>query len=49
MDEPEFGFQCGDFSGALSGNDVIVPGSKNAPLRKGDYILDIPARMVYIL
>ncbi len=34
MQEPEFGFECGDFSVVLSGNDIILPGSKNNPLRK---------------
>lgn len=32
--EPQFGFQCGEFSVVKSGNDVILPGSKNAPLKK---------------
>jgi hypothetical protein len=30
----EFGFTCGQFSVALSGNDLVLPGSKNQPLRK---------------
>lgn len=34
MPEAEFGFECGDFSVVLSGNNIILPGSKNAPLRK---------------
>ncbi len=34
MAEPQFGFTCGEFSVVLSGNDVILPGSKNAPLKK---------------
>jgi hypothetical protein len=34
MAEPDFGFTCGEFSVVLSGNDVILPGSKNAPLKK---------------
>jgi hypothetical protein len=33
-DAPEFGFMCGDFSVVKSGNDIILPGSKNAPLKK---------------
>lgn len=34
MTEPLFGFTCGEFSVVLSGNDIILPGSKNAPLKK---------------
>jgi hypothetical protein len=34
MAEPQFGFTCNEFSVALSGNDIILPGSKNAPLKK---------------
>lgn len=34
MANPEFGFTCGEFSVVLSGNDVILPGSKNTPLKK---------------
>jgi hypothetical protein len=30
----QFGFTCGQFSVALSGNDLVLPGSKNQPLRK---------------
>jgi hypothetical protein len=30
----KFGFTCGQFSVALSGNGVVLPGSKNQPLRK---------------
>lgn len=29
-----FGFRCGDFSIVLSGNDFVLPGSKNQPLRR---------------
>lgn len=29
-----FGFQCGSFSVALSGNDMVLPGSMNQPLRR---------------
>jgi len=29
-----FGFHCGSFSVALSGNDMVLPGSKDQPLRK---------------
>jgi len=29
-----FGFVCGDFSVALSGNGIVMPGSKNQPLKK---------------
>jgi hypothetical protein len=29
-----FGFVCGEFSIALSGNDIVMPGSKNQPLPK---------------
>jgi hypothetical protein len=32
MAEPEFGFTCGEFTVVLSGNNIILPGSKNAPL-----------------
>jgi len=34
MTKQTFGFTCGKFSVALSGNDLILPGSKNQPLRK---------------
>ena len=34
MAEPQYGFVCGEFSVVLSGNGVVIPGSKNAPLRK---------------
>lgn len=34
MPKTQFGFTCGEFSVVLSGNDIILPGSKNAPLRK---------------
>jgi hypothetical protein len=34
MRGPQFGFCCGVFSVVLSGNEVILPGSKDAPLRK---------------
>jgi hypothetical protein len=34
MPLPQFGFRCGEFSVALSGNDIIMPGSKNQPLPK---------------
>ena len=34
MPEPEFGFDCGSFSVALSRNDIIFPGSRNALLSK---------------
>lgn len=34
MSEPQFGFKCGEFSVVKSGNDIILPGSKNAPLKK---------------
>jgi hypothetical protein len=33
-DEAQFGFVCGEFSVVKSGNNIILPGSKNAPLRK---------------
>ena len=33
-EEPQFGFMCGDFSVVKSGNDILLPGSKNAPLKK---------------
>ena len=53
MPKPEFGFACGSFSVALSGNGIVIPGSKNQPLRKsslptlamndvsGPYILEV--------
>ena len=34
MAEAEFGFTCGAFSVVLSGNGLVLPGSKNAPLKK---------------
>jgi len=34
MRKHEFGFICGDFSIALSGNGIVMPGSKNQPLKK---------------
>lgn len=34
MSKHTFGFTCGDFSLALSGNGIVLPGSKNQPLRK---------------
>lgn len=34
MAKATFGFQCGSFSVALSGNGMVLPGSKNQPLRK---------------
>ena len=34
MTKQQFGFMCGSFSVALSGNDLVLPGSKNQPLRK---------------
>ena len=34
MSNQTFGFRCGDFSVALSGNQLVLPGSKNQPLRK---------------
>ncbi len=33
MNKLTFGFICGDFSVALSGNDLVLPGSKNQPLK----------------
>ena len=33
MNKIEFGFRCGKFSVALSGNELVLPGSKNQPLR----------------
>lgn len=33
MKKIEFGFMCGQFSVALSGNDLVLPGSKNQPLK----------------
>lgn len=30
----EFGFTCGEFSIALSANRIVLPGSRNQPLRK---------------
>jgi hypothetical protein len=30
----EFGFVCGEFSVALSENDIVMPGSKDQPLKK---------------
>jgi hypothetical protein len=30
----QFGFICGQFSVSLSANDLVLPGSKNQPLRK---------------
>ena len=30
----EFGFECGHFSVTLSGNRLVIPGSKTQPLRK---------------
>ena len=33
MKKIEFGFLCGEFSVALSGNDLVLPGSKNQPLK----------------
>ena len=29
-----FGFVCGEFSIALSGNQIVMPGSKNQPLAR---------------
>lgn len=29
-----FGFHCGEFSLALSGNGIVLPGSKDQPLKK---------------
>lgn len=34
MEKVTFGFRCGSFSVALSGNDMVLPGSKNQPLRR---------------
>lgn len=34
MTKQIFGFTCGKFSVALSGNDLVLPGSNNQPLRK---------------
>ncbi len=34
MSKIEFGFTCGKFSVALSGNDLVLPGSNNQPLKK---------------
>jgi hypothetical protein len=34
MSKITFGFSCGTFSVALSGNDIVLPGSKNQPLKK---------------
>jgi hypothetical protein len=34
MSKITFGFSCGAFSVALSGNNVVLPGSKNQPLKK---------------
>lgn len=34
MEKITFGFCCGSFSVALSGNDMVLPGSKNQPLRR---------------
>ena len=33
MKKITFGFNCGDFSVAFSGNDLVMPGSKKQPLR----------------
>jgi len=33
MSKVTFGFTCGEFSVALSGNDLVLPGSKNQPLK----------------
>ena len=33
MKKIEFGSLCGKFSVALSGNDIVLPGSKNQPLK----------------
>ena len=34
MAESIFGFTCGDFNVAVSNNNIIMPGSKGAPLRR---------------
>ena len=34
MTKLNFGFHCGNFSVALSGNDMVLPGSADQPLRK---------------
>lgn len=34
MSKITFGFSCGAFSVALSGNNIVLPGSKNQPLKK---------------
>lgn len=34
MPKQTFGFVCGKFSVALSGNNIILPGSKNQPLKR---------------
>ena len=34
MTKHEFGFVCGEFSVALSGNGIVMPGSKNQPLKR---------------
>ena len=34
MSKQTFGFVCGEFSFALSGNEIVMPGSKNQPLKK---------------
>jgi hypothetical protein len=34
MPKQTFGFVCGEFSISLSGNEIVLPGSKNNPLKK---------------
>ena len=34
MEKAQFGYTCGEFSVAVSANNIILPGSRNAPLRK---------------
>ncbi len=34
MNKQTFGFSCGKFSVALSGNKLVLPGSKNQPLKR---------------
>jgi hypothetical protein len=53
MAKQTFGFMCGEFSVALSGNGVVMPGSRDQPLKKsllpyaamddcaGPYTLDV--------
>lgn len=51
MAKIEFGFTCGSFSLAVTGNDILLPGSKNSPLGKSlvPYCDPNDAAGIYIL